>query len=349
MKALADLGLTVLAVAVLLVLTLVAVEAWLRVGEARAVRRVQRSTSRRARAARLDVMPNENSTYQSPESAVSAYAHYIGQLIHWGAAEWRHVVHGGPDPGPVPTPSGSPAPGPTPPGPTPPPTSGRIFWVVDSTARSLVPDADLAAFVKASNDDVAKMQALWPHVQEWTHVGVAAGVTPTAAGYNPRQDILATLVATLPEAPDALAYHSVDNAGRPFIRVGVKLCLDNGVAWQSGADHETKETLVDPLCQAVAKAPNGDEWALEVADPVESASYQLDGVTLSDAVGPAFFGMGGGVLDQTGDATRAFHISPGGYAVINNTAVYGEKFPEFRRRHVESLRRMGTPRRPAHP
>lgn len=283
----------------------------------------------------------------SPEAAASGFAHYVGQLVRWGAAEWRHKFHGGPDPGPVPMPGGTPAP-PTPPPPGPPPSTGTMYWVIGSSARDLVTDADLAAFVAAENADLPRRRRQWPHVQEWTHVH---GQTPPAGA------IVSTLVADLPEAPGALAYHDVSPTGVPYQRTGVKTCTDNGVSWQSAADHETKELTVDPFCTVTATDPaTGWTYAFEIADPVESDSYQVDGLDMSNSVGPAWFGHpqpdAAPGFDLLGNVGKAFAMDPGGYVIVDKhdgqgpQPVYGERFPAFRRRHVEALGRRGTPRRP---
>src|SRR5262249_47653789 len=61
-----------------------------------------------------------------------------------------------------------------------------------------------------------------------------------------------TLVDELPEAPGALGYHDLDKDGKPFIRIGLKVIMDNGGDWLTGStsvtsviDHETKELVGD--------------------------------------------------------------------------------------------------------
>lgn len=295
------------------------------------------------------------SPYAHPDSAAAGahdFAHYVGQLIHWGAAEWRHVFHGGPDPGPPPLPGGANTPPAPPPGPpNPPPSSGTMYWALDSSAAHLVSPAQLAAFVAAENTDLPRLRAQWPNVKEWTHVVATSRSSP------PLRAVVSTLVAELPEAPGALAYHDVTPTGVPYQRVGVKTCLDNGVSWQSAADHETKELTVDPLCTVVVTDPvTGWTYAFEIADPVEGDSYQVDGQDMSNSVGPAWFGepLDGGTpgFDLLGKVSAAFTMDPGGYVIVDKhdgrgpQPVFGERFPAFRREHVLALGRKGTARRP---
>lgn len=147
-----------------------------------------------------------------------------------------------------------------------------------------------------------------------------------------------------------LGWHSEGPDGKPFGRVFVGPVLDNGGSALHGPltvasvlSHEVLEAYVDPTVNLSAQAPNGDTWALEVGDPVESNSYDVtvhdaNGVahivSVSDFVTPAFFDDSpakGSKFSHTGAATAPFKVAPGGYAVVNNQAVFGEKYPEWRR------------------
>lgn len=261
-----------------------------------------------------------------PEELPSTFHQWWEDVLHW----LEGLIGDG-------TPTTTPGPGPTPPTPTP--TSGMVAWTVEDAS---IAATDAEAWVAALNAQVADLQALWPHVQEWSHVLVSAAA-PAPAGSIP-----ATIRKTQPGDPSgALGWHDVDANGTPLIVILSDTCAQAGIPVSSCMSHEACELTVDPTCVLTATAPNGDVWALEVADPVESSSYNApNGVQLSDFVGPDFFGEGPGTLDKTGDATAAFTISAGGYAIINGNAVFGESFPDVRRRNVEALGQKGTPRRP---
>ena len=90
--------------------------------------------------------------------------------------------------------------------------------------------------------------------------------------------------------------------------------------WQLTFSHELLEMAVDPYIH-----DNGDFahfamsgkklWLVEVGDPVETQSYQRDGVTLSDFALPAWYRAGSpGPWDYMDVTTKAHQILPGGYA-----------------------------------
>jgi hypothetical protein len=229
----------------------------------------------------------------------------------------------------------APAPGPTPtPVPVPlPPTVIEVAWV-DQSQGDLKP-GEAAAIVEALNAQVVDLDAAWPHIStdNVKHVLVAdANSIPAGAWpmyWLPNSDVAG-----------ALGFHDTAPDGSPYGRVFTRY---NGVVWpglRSGADgvtisnissHEATEIAIDPGCQATATNPaNGDVWALEDADPVEVSSYDTtntDGtmVSLSDFVTAAFFGMGTGPVDHTGNSAGAFTISSGGYAIVNNQQRFADK------------------------
>jgi hypothetical protein len=147
------------------------------------------------------------------------------------------------------------------------------------------------------------------------------------------------------DVANALGYHDVDPEGDPYIRVFTLTVLQNGGSALSGpvsisscASHEACEEGVDPSCAATSTAPDGDVWALEVCDPVESTSYNVttqDGtvVAVSDFVTPGFFApaTAGGSYDYCHVLASPYTIAKGGYAVINEKQVFGEAYPAWRK------------------
>jgi hypothetical protein len=107
--------------------------------------------------------------------------------------------------------------------------------------------------------------------------------------------------------------------------------LTGSVSVSVCAGHEADEQDVDPSCTSTATAPNGDVWALEVGDPVETSSYNItiaDGsqVAVSDFVYPSFFDpQGSPPFDHVGVVSAPFTMAPGGYAIINGNPVYADK------------------------
>lgn len=101
-------------------------------------------------------------------------------------------------------------------------------------------------------------------------------------------EIVFAMVDVLPGAPGAVAYHDVDGNAAPVAYLALSMCStldDVSVA----ISHELCETAGDPGCNLWADDARGTEWARELCDAVESSRYQVNGVTVSDFVLPAFF------------------------------------------------------------
>jgi len=161
------------------------------------------------------------------------------------------------------------------------------------------------------------------------------------------QNVRIKLVDTTPEAPGALAYHDLDADG-PFIRVALNDILENGGDWYDGdlsipsvIDHETKETVIDPLANAWHNDGNGVLWARESCDPVQDETYTVTTptgkvFTLSNFVYPAYFDpfADGDKLDFNGSLTKPFTMTSGGYMIRQSagriTQVFGAGVPAWR-------------------
>lgn len=121
-----------------------------------------------------------------------------------------------------------------------------------------------------------------------------------------------------PDVPGALGYHDRTPSGRPFMKVFPLLDAQDGVSWQSTASHELLETLKDPELGQCVQGPSGKIWADEVCDAVESDSYSIDGVPVSNWVTPLWAqSLAPGQpqkYDWMGLCTQPEEIRPGGYA-----------------------------------
>jgi hypothetical protein len=208
-----------------------------------------------------------------------------------------------------------------------------LAWINNSYPSpgqpAALPDSDAAKIVAALNLQNKDVVAAWGAAKQATHVLV------TGVAAAPPGSVLAYFLYNA-DVAGALGYHDVDPSGNPYIRVFVETILSNGGTTLTGslsvsvcAGHEADEEDVDPSCTATATAPNGDVWALEVGDPVESSSYDItlaDGsqVAVSDFVYPSFFDpQGTAPFDHTGVASAPFTLAQGGYAIVNNQPVYG--------------------------
>ena len=216
----------------------------------------------------------------------------------------------------------------------------------DSTGKKVLADTDAARIVEALNLQVPDVITQW---------GQAYGIRHTL-GDNPAgpADVAAPAYFLYDaDLADGAGYHDVDPQGRPYIRVFVNTILSHGgstfgddPAVSGCASHEAVEFAIDPECRLSHIAPNGDTWAVEVADPVEMSLYRVitsDGtdVSVSDFVYPSFFDCSGKPpYSHTGAVTAPFTLSPGGYGIINGKDVWGSqtgpvasgqpRYPEWR-------------------
>ena len=176
-----------------------------------------------------------------------------------------------------------------------------------------------------------------------------------SAGIQPGENVFA-LLATLPNAPGAIAYHDVDGAGVPVLYDAITLSdslVGPGNSVSVAISHELLETAADEGCNQWADA-GGTEYAHEVCDAVESQTYGIGTVSVSNFVARAFWipnhigpydfmtsiGMGG-FAPPVGPLMTA----PGGYQVVRSSGtgdhqVFGRRVETI---HNGSLRPVRRP------
>ena len=147
----------------------------------------------------------------------------------------------------------------------------------------------------------------WPRAR---HAMVTAD--PAVASATPG---LVWPVTVLEQSSAGLGVH-LDSHGHPYAEVSA---TDD---WTVTASHELVEMLVDPLGRKVVAAPSVDpadrgatvRYLVEVADPVEAVTYDVDGVVLSDFVTPAWYAQTGlAPYSHTRAASKALRVLAGGY------------------------------------
>jgi hypothetical protein len=122
----------------------------------------------------------------------------------------------------------------------------------------------------------------------------------------------------------ALGYHDeADGIPRGFIGAGV--VLGNGGTNSTGPNsisvtlsHELLEMVGDESANLWADGPDGSDYARELCDAVESDSYEIDGVSVSNFVYPAFFDPQADStekIDHLGKLTAPFGMTAGGYQI----------------------------------
>ncbi|HEV7501749.1 MAG TPA: hypothetical protein VGQ33_17155 [Vicinamibacteria bacterium] len=121
----------------------------------------------------------------------------------------------------------------------------------------------------------------------------------------------------------ALGYHDVTNEGLPLGKVFARTTLVDGGKISVTLSHEILEMLADPDINLTAfvEAPSGGGrlYAYEVCDAVEAddLGYDVDGITVSDFVTPAWFQSfrkkGSTDFSFRKNVKEPFALAPGGY------------------------------------
>jgi hypothetical protein len=200
-----------------------------------------------------------------------------------------------------------PPPVPTPPPPTPPPNGQHLTLVVQTTA---VATADVNSYLVAQNKQLQnEFYVAWR---------IAAYIDRIPGGWP-------VYLMDNSDVPGALGYHDVDANNVPFAKVFIQTSRVDGLAWQSVGSHEVMEMVADPG-PAFKTLPDdqGNQWDVEVGDPVEDVSYPVNGITMSAFVFPEWWISGStGPWDDQGVLTHDHGLTPGGYAVENGQQVLG--------------------------
>jgi hypothetical protein len=123
--------------------------------------------------------------------------------------------------------------------------------------------------------------------------------------------------------PGFVCYHTLTEEGLPEVRVGVRDAKVMQWEWTMGASHDLLEMLANPhLNQTIFASADGRKgklYAREICDPVSSVrlGYQIDGVTVSNFVYPAWFESfrepGSTRFDHRGHVNAPFEVAEGSY------------------------------------
>lgn len=184
--------------------------------------------------------------------------------------------------------------------------------------------------------------------------GATVAVAPTLADVPKGGS--AIVIADQPAEADELGDHETDDEGRPVGRIFWAPIRDNGGTLMTGPlclsatiSHEALEMLGDPYINGWFDGPDA-EYAAELCDPVESDAYDIDGVSVSNFVGPRYFSDGAGPYDFLGKLSAPWTMTSGGYLIqrVNGTVsqVFGEHFPEWKKPHKSRAAKRKRGRKP---
>ncbi|GGP17623.1 phospholipase C [Silvimonas iriomotensis] len=118
-----------------------------------------------------------------------------------------------------------------------------------------------------------------------------------------------------------LGYHDHSATGVPFGYVFLDLCRELGDEWTTTLSHEALELIADPQCNLLVQGPHPANpqsvvyHYFEMCDAVQTVTYVLDGVTVSDFVLPAYFANSDPSARTSfcSAPLASFGVTPGGY------------------------------------
>jgi hypothetical protein len=128
------------------------------------------------------------------------------------------------------------------------------------------------------------------------------------------------------DVADAIGYHDENARGIPFGFIFTEVAKRMGEDWSVTLSHEALELIGDPLANLLVSGPHPHEhrkvfYWVEMADPVQSDVYEIEGVKVSNFLLPSYFDISaqpGGRHDflgamHDGKTLVPFGINPGGY------------------------------------
>lgn len=124
------------------------------------------------------------------------------------------------------------------------------------------------------------------------------------------------------DAAGALGYHDLTVNGQPVSKVFVKTILQAKESVSVTACHELFEMVQDPVANTWAENTDGKLYAYEMSDPVEEDTFEVDGVTMSNFVTPAWFEpfkhAKGTRFDYLRKLKAPFSMTAGGYMIVRD-------------------------------
>jgi len=129
------------------------------------------------------------------------------------------------------------------------------------------------------------------------------------------------------DVEEALGYHDTNFRGIPYSFVFRELSEQLGEQWTVTFSHEALEMIGDPEVNLLVAGPHPSNpkkevfhW-YEMCDAVQSETYQIDGIEVSNFVLPLYFTVNdekGGRNDfmnrkHNGNTLKSFGVNPGGY------------------------------------
>jgi hypothetical protein len=146
-----------------------------------------------------------------------------------------------------------------------------------------------------------------------------------------------------PTITGAEGFHDRNKGDMPFGFVFLDVCDAVGDPWSVALSHEAIELVGDPMNNLLVQGPHPEDsrhlvfHMFELCDAVQSQSYEIDDIAVSNFVLPGYFTRGevdGRANDFLGrrhdDASlRSFGLVPGGYICFYDSLRIGDKWHPF--------------------
>jgi hypothetical protein len=154
----------------------------------------------------------------------------------------------------------------------------------------------------------------------------------------------------------ALGYHFTNHTHIPYGFVYLDICKQHGEAWNVALSHEVLELLADPNAETtvIGPGPKGASahvhYDLEVCDPTQGDTYEIDGVAVANFVGKAYFHErgGSGKTNHLGLPLEPLGVRPGGYFQYEDGAqAHQVTGPHVTKAMLDAKALMGKARRNA--
>ncbi|WP_283150114.1 alkaline phosphatase family protein [Silvimonas soli] len=197
-----------------------------------------------------------------------------------------------------------------------------MFQISVVNGSATLSDRELQRVIRAINRQIAEdFEPFWAFGGRLRLDGSTRGPVDSRQLGQLRGDAILYVLDSATSA-GYLGFHDRNQSGVPFGFVFLDLCKQLGDEWSTTLSHEALELIGDPQCNLLVQGPHPrypDRTVyhyFEMCDAVQTVTYTLDGVVLSDFVLPAYFtaDTGQGARTSFCSAPLApFNVTPGGY------------------------------------
>lgn len=208
-----------------------------------------------------------------------------------------------------------------------------IISIINLTSGK-VSDEELQRVIRAINRQIAEdFEPYWSFGARLRLEGNSSSTPDKQSLADMRGDAILYLWDKT-DVANALGYHDSNNRGIPFGFVFTELSSQLGEPWSVTLSHEALELVGDPQVNLLVQGPHPEDpnqivlhW-FEMCDAVQSETYEIDNVSVSNFVLPLYFTFdeqAGGRNDflsrrRAGKTLPSFGVAPGGYVGFFNPA-----------------------------